>query len=694
MAEQSRLEIVVDSRQSEGKVRRVSDELDRLERVGVSAQRSARNTATGFGAIARQAQFAVPPVTQLTSLFGSLAGILGAREVIRYADAWENAGNQLRQVTRSTEELERIQSSLMGVANETRSAFEPTANLYSRLARATTEMGLSQQELIGLTRTINQSFAVSGATAAEAGAAITQLSQGLAAGALRGDEFNSVSEQAPGIMRAIAESLDMTIGDLRAFAAEGGITAEIVVEALQGASDTIESQFSRAVETFGQKITIARNNMLQFVGASDSVDGALDNLGDAAITLSESLDRVAQAGTVVAGVVAGRLVGRLITLSAGLTTAAGAAAGLRTALAFLGGPAGIAVAAAAGLFAFREELGLIPDPAGKARESLDLLNDSIEDTGEAAATVALVEMNAKLFDLERQASDARAELEALNNESGGAGVLGFSSGVVEQRARAEANVGSIEGQIGVVEQRMERMREILDGTAQSGDNTSDALDRLGQAADDVVAKFQPMLNQDVEELLDRVGPGATIDAQGQVRDMFGNALPTFQRELEGILQDQFNAFESDRPAWNRSANRSPAASSRRCATPRSSPLASRIAPRAAPGRPTSAASRFAWRRTAAPPRATCRAIPSSSDAWPMRSAAWRLLSSGFLEAGSLHAGHGRRERHAHRPVEKVHSLIHGGLHLGSVVAGNDLEQPALCNASLTRLLHQHRVLGE
>ena len=156
----------------------------------------------------------------IAAVVGGLSAGLAVQQVVRYADAWQNASNQLRQVTEGTEQLAQVQGQLLGLANETRSGFESTANLYSRLARSTTELGLEQSDLLDLTKSINQAFVASGATAQEADAAITQLSQGLAAGALRGDEFNSVSEQAPMLMRAIAESLDMTIGELREFASE------------------------------------------------------------------------------------------------------------------------------------------------------------------------------------------------------------------------------------------------------------------------------------------------------------------------------------------------------------------------------------------------------------------------------------------------------------------------------------------
>jgi tape measure domain-containing protein len=226
-------------------------------------------------------------LNKIQSAIGAVAAALAIREVVRYADAWQNVTNQLKTVQKETEDLTHTQNLLMESANRSRSGFESTANLYTRLARSTESMNLTQIELIALTETINKSFAVSGATSQEAANAITQLSQGLAAGALRGEEFNSVSEQSPILMQAIADSLKMTRGELRAFAAEGGITSEIVVKALQQASGEIDQTFSKMSATFGQNMEVAKNNLLEFVGSSETVKGATSAFGSAIVSVTE-----------------------------------------------------------------------------------------------------------------------------------------------------------------------------------------------------------------------------------------------------------------------------------------------------------------------------------------------------------------------------------------------------------------------
>lgn len=354
-----------------------------------------------------------------------LIGALSVREVIRYADAWQNAENQLKQVTTGTRDLEAVQRRLVSVARDTRANFESTANLYARLARSTTELGLSQEDLIGLTTTINQSFSTSGATAEEASAAITQLSQGLAAGALRGDEFNSVSEQAPDIMRAIAASLNMTIGELRAFAAEGGITAEIVVNALQGASDEIGGRFAGSVATFGQQLEVARTNLIEWVGSSEEVKAAVRTLGSAIVTLSENMDAIVNIGKAVASLYGGRLAAQLIVGAGAMTRAGIAAAGaargiglITVAVRALTSATGLGLLIGAGglLFSFRDELGLTTSKAGLTEDQIADLRAELQGMSNDDLSGSLSELNAELDQATLKAASAREELANLRAE--------------------------------------------------------------------------------------------------------------------------------------------------------------------------------------------------------------------------------------------------------------------------------------
>lgn len=211
------------------------------------------------------------------SIAGSLAGVFSgfaiakfSKDVLAATDTMKNLRGQLTLVTGSQEELNQVYTRTLQVANQTGASVETTANLYARLARSTEELNLSQDNLIGLTKTINQAFAVSGATAQEASASITQLSQGLAAGALRGEEFNSVNEQAPRIMTALADSLGKTRGELREMAKAGELTTDVVVRALSDGAAEIDREYQKLPVTIGRSMQELRNTFLDVFGSVDT----------------------------------------------------------------------------------------------------------------------------------------------------------------------------------------------------------------------------------------------------------------------------------------------------------------------------------------------------------------------------------------------------------------------------------------
>jgi tape measure domain-containing protein len=318
--------------------------LDALATSGSKAETASNKVAESTTRVSDAAKTAYTAIT-------ALAGSMVVSQVVAYADEWQNAENRLKLVTTSSQELSRVQGELLGLANNTRASFSSTAELYTTLTRSTTALGLSTEELLGITKTINQTFQVSGATTESYNNAIRQLGQGLAAGALRGDEFNSVAEQAPGIMDALAASLNMTRGELREFAATGGISAEILVTALQKYASTAEGMAAKSTRTFGQSLTEARNNALEFVGSSDAVKTSVGAAGTALVTLSENFETVGSVAGIAALAYTAKFIPSMVATVTATETLTTAATALRTAMTLLAGPVGIVAAAGVALLA-------------------------------------------------------------------------------------------------------------------------------------------------------------------------------------------------------------------------------------------------------------------------------------------------------------------------------------------------------
>jgi tape measure domain-containing protein len=266
MAINSYIEIQVNSSKAQGSVNKLDKSM------------------TGLG---RTSDGVVKSMFTLSRAAIAVSSALSASVVVKYADAFKSLQNQLRLVTGSYDELNQRTSDLLSLSNRSRASINDTATLYAQLTLATEDLGMTTGEQLRITETISKAFAVTGATAQESAGAIRQLGQALSAGALRGDEYNSVAEQAPEIMRALKRETGLTAGELRAFAATGGITAELLVTALGGAADVIDSKMTKAVQTFGQSSAIADNNFTILIGSVDDAVGFTQALGVSMVDTSE-----------------------------------------------------------------------------------------------------------------------------------------------------------------------------------------------------------------------------------------------------------------------------------------------------------------------------------------------------------------------------------------------------------------------
>lgn len=188
--------------------------------------------------------------------------------------------------------------------------------MYARLERATREYGTSADDLAKLTTIINQGFVVSGATAQEAENAIIQLSQGLASGALRGEEFNSVNEQGNRLIVALADSMGVGVGQMRQMAAAGKLTTDVVVNGLLSQGVTIGNEFANTTTTISQALQVAGNNITKFFGENSTVKTGTAIFNDAVISVSENIGALSAILTGVAAVMGSRYVGALTMATA------------------------------------------------------------------------------------------------------------------------------------------------------------------------------------------------------------------------------------------------------------------------------------------------------------------------------------------------------------------------------------------
>jgi tape measure domain-containing protein len=213
----------------------------------------------------------------------ALIGVsVGAMQVGELANDYLNLENRLRYLAGG--DLDKVNTmfqDMQRVAKATRSDVSATTEGFVRLSLATKDMGLTTQETTLLTERINKAIKLSGATSQEASAGMIQLSQGLASGALRGDELRSVMEQLPAVADVIAKSMGVTRGQLREMGKDGKITADVIVEAFRKAGPELDKAFGNTVPTLADHFVQFKNEMMVAFGTIVKNTGFLNIFGAA-----------------------------------------------------------------------------------------------------------------------------------------------------------------------------------------------------------------------------------------------------------------------------------------------------------------------------------------------------------------------------------------------------------------------------
>ncbi len=270
-----------------------------------------RNMEGGFNRTTTAVNGTERSMASLSRVAASLTAYLSVSAVTSYAEAWTVLNNKLVNSIKAGETLAVVNQRVFDIAQNSRSSLDGIATLYSRLERAMRSAGLSGEELGQITTTISKAMTVSGATAAESEGALVQLSQALASGVLRGQEFNSMSEQAPALMKGLADSLGVSIGKLRAMAAEGKLTTDVLLKAFREMGPTIEREFANTTQTMSQSLQIASNNITKFFGENTTVKTFTRIFNDSVVTISENLDGLTAVLTVAATVIGSRFAGAM-----------------------------------------------------------------------------------------------------------------------------------------------------------------------------------------------------------------------------------------------------------------------------------------------------------------------------------------------------------------------------------------------
>lgn len=236
---------------------------------------------------------------RLMGTFGGLQGVLatlgvsiGASEILELADRFKTLEATIRLATGGGASFVTAMYGVEQIASDTRVSLESTGELFAKITRATSEMQISQPELLNITKTINQALVVSGATSEQASASITQMGQALQGGVVRAEEYNSVMENTPRVMQAVADGMGMSMGELRAYMLDGKLTSEQFLTALQAQADVLQAEFEQMPVTVGQSLQGLKDKFLTVVGEIDGKLQSSSGVSGAIQAITDALDNV------------------------------------------------------------------------------------------------------------------------------------------------------------------------------------------------------------------------------------------------------------------------------------------------------------------------------------------------------------------------------------------------------------------
>ena len=314
-------------------------------------------------------------------LFGKIKGIVAAyagwelvRQTVAWSDEMTNIQARLAQVNDGSRTQDQLMKDIYLNAQNAHASLQGMADIVGRFGNNARDAFKSNDELLAFSNQLYKMFSISGTDQNGAAAAMLQLSQGLGAGVLRGEELNSVFEQAPIIIQTVADYLKVPIGQIRTMAQEGKLTADVVKNALLSAADATNAKFDAMPLNFSAAMTMAKNtfqmqmlglqkvisetiNQKQFKQILDAITNTLSTIAAVAIPIVKSI--AATAGfvyrnwsliaPVIFTVVGAMVAYKAVMLAQAAATRIAAAAQWVLNGAMLANPVGLVIAAIAAL---------------------------------------------------------------------------------------------------------------------------------------------------------------------------------------------------------------------------------------------------------------------------------------------------------------------------------------------------------
>lgn len=229
----------------------------------------------------------------ITAAVKILAVAMTLIKASQMADEMRLLGARVEVAAGSVEKAAAAMRELQSISIRTQTSVAANVQVFTRLNQSLLQMGGTQADTLRLTELLGMAIKVSGASATESASAMLQFGQALGSGKLAGDELRSLLENAPYLMRQLADGLGVPIGALKKLGEEGKLTADVVVSAMQRAASQIERDFAKMPQTLGAAFTTAVDALQRLIEKADDFSGSSAAMTGAARGTAEAFDGLA-----------------------------------------------------------------------------------------------------------------------------------------------------------------------------------------------------------------------------------------------------------------------------------------------------------------------------------------------------------------------------------------------------------------
>ena len=391
----------------------------------------------------------------MTGLARAIKAVIAAsalREMAGMVQKYQEMAERVQMATDSQAEFEMVQRRLMATANGTYRSLEEAQELYIRTADSLRSMGYSTEQALDVTDSMSYAFVKNATSADRAEAAISQFSKSMNTGKVSADQWETISSAIPSVINDIAKASGKTGAEIRKLGAEGKLTAAQLSEGLRKSLDENAKAAAGMASNLTDAGVRARTAITAVLVAMEERSGALQAFTDGIIRAADAvlslagdgeamtaiMDGLTTAGMALSAVIAGRLIGAFLGFAAAQMRAATtmgvatvAANGLRTAMAFLGGPAGVILLAATALFTFGKNSA---DAASKIKS----LNTEVKDLTKAQVDLEKVLLPKQIEEARKKYEDMAKGVRDMADARGVKHLEKHNEQLAYRRVRAEA----------------------------------------------------------------------------------------------------------------------------------------------------------------------------------------------------------------------------------------------------------------